>query len=265
VDIPEDKQAFDPASPYHMPYVTKIINRTRFKAIVACWKWDASAYPPEVKKRMNREDSFWSVRGCVEATAENCQKYYNPYQMLSLDEACVPFKGRHMDRVYNASKPNKWHFKLYMLNCASNGYCLDFFMHQLRDPKATGPQYPLLMSKTAYPIVRLVCNNVRYHNKGHVLFTDNWYTSIIIVLQLLLCGIYFIGTILCNRKGLPKEGLLKKSSRISRGTIKHMRKAFEGTSHIYIILSVAATSLTVHIICCYVYVCRRGLVFGGLV
>ena len=236
VDIPEDKQAFDPQSPYYMSFVTRIMNRTRFKAIVASWKWDASVYPPDVKKIMNRDDSFWSVRGCLEAVARNFEEYYTPYQKLSLDEACIPFKGRHMDRVYNASKPNKWHLKLYMLNCAANGYCLDFFMHQLRDPKSAGPQYPSLMSKTAYPVIRLVCNKMRFHNRGHILFTDNWYTSIFVVLQLLLHGIHFIGTVLSNRKGLPKEGLLKKSCRISRGTIKHMRKVIEGTILLLLLL-----------------------------
>ena len=162
-------------------------------------------YTPTAKALKNKEDSFWSVRGCIELISPLFQVYYKASQMLSLDEACIAFKGRHMDRVYNASKPNKWHFKLFSLNCAMTGYCLDFFMHQLKDPKFNDPRYPALMSKTAYPVMRLVFMNDKYRNKNHILFTDNWYTSIFVVCQLLLCGIYFIGTVLSNRKGLPKN------------------------------------------------------------
>jgi hypothetical protein len=225
IAVPEDNAAFDVESMYHVPFMSKRMTVSRFRAIVACWKWDASVHRTAADRvAANKADSFWSVRGFVEAVVPNFEKYYQAYQNISLDEACIAFKGRHMDRQYNGSKPNKWHFRLYMLNCANTGYCLDTFLYQLRDPKRTDAtaDYPADMTSTSYPIIRLVVKNPTYHNCGHVLYVDNWYTSIPVALHCRDKGIHFIGTVQSNRKGLAKNGLQRKSSNTPRGSVKQM-------------------------------------------
>ena len=61
-----------------------------------------------------------------------------------------------------------------------------------------------------------------------MLHTDNWYTSVMVVTYLMSKGIEFIGTVLANRVGLPKRGVLTKKERgkpaTKRGSIKYMKK-----------------------------------------
>ena len=92
--------------------------------------------------------------------------------------------------------------------------------------------------------------------ENHILFTDNWYTSIFVVIQLLLCGIYSIGTVLPNRKGLPKNRLLKKSSRTARGNMEQISKTINGAltyAHVYVCMYVC---MNVRMYVC-MYVCMH--------
>ena len=94
---------------------------------------------------------------------------WNPAQCLDIDKQ---LKGRHKCRCYNPKKPEKWHFKIYGI------------------------------SATAYPIHALL-EPPKFHHRGHVLFTDNWYTSLQSVKICGERGIHSVGTIKANRKGLP--------------------------------------------------------------
>jgi hypothetical protein len=197
VDIPENIEAFNEESIYFLPFVYGIMSPTRFSAIIAMWKFDATVHTPAERARKNAEDSLWSVRDFLILASEQFGLYYRAFQDLSLDEACIAFKGRHKDRQYNSKKPNKWHFKLFVLSCALTGYCFDFFAYQFKDPKRDcfGTEH----SATTYPIVRLLTS--AYWNQGYILFTDNWYTSLEVAKWCLSKGIHFIGTIRINRKG----------------------------------------------------------------
>jgi hypothetical protein len=73
----------------------------------------------------------------------------------------------------------------------------------------------------AYPSYVLL-QNAKYHNKGYILFTDNWFTSL---QQLQICqqrGIEMVGTIKKGRTGLPPE--FKGSKNVLRVRGQHITK-----------------------------------------
>jgi hypothetical protein len=84
-------------------------------------------------------------------------------------------------------------------------YLCNFYLYQGKDEQRD-PGY----TATEWPIVKLTKPD-KFQNKGHVLATDNWYTSIKLAIYCLMIGIYLIGTVKTNRDGLPKDGIFPRT------------------------------------------------------
>mmetsp|Transcript_16618 Transcript_16618/g.33716 ORF Transcript_16618/g.33716 Transcript_16618/m.33716 type:complete len:149 (-) Transcript_16618:596-1042(-) len=65
------------------------------------------------------------------------------------------------------------------------------------------------MMATEYPVLKLL-ESEEFNHKGHVVATDNWYTSVNLATKLLHRGIHSIGT---NKKGVPKAGVIPKKGK----------------------------------------------------
>jgi len=70
-----------------------------------------------------------------------------------------------------------------------------------------------------------------YDDANHILFTDNWYTSLDVARLCLLREIHVVGTIKTNRSGIPKDGIFpaKGAGVKARGEMKSMYNATEST------------------------------------
>ena len=66
----------------------------------------------------------------IEMMERTFRQSYKAGRDLSFDEACMPFQGRVKFRVYNPSKPAKYHIKLFEVNDAQTGYCLGFDVYK---------------------------------------------------------------------------------------------------------------------------------------
>ena len=129
--------------------------------------------------QLKQEDLFWAVIDFLEDMNESFGSNWNPAQCLDIDEQCCPWKGRHKFRCYNPKKPEKWHLKIYALNLQRQG--------EVR---------PEGISATAYPIHALL-EPPKFNHRGHVLFTDNWYTSLQSVK-------------VCGERGIHNQGLSQR-------------------------------------------------------
>lgn len=200
---------------YGDPYVRKTMSRDRFMAIQAHLHWtDTSGLSQAERKAKNKEDSFWTVRSFLEILARNFSRYFECGRYLDIDEMTIPFKGRHSARVYNPNKPNKWGLKAFCLNDALTGYLTNFFMYLGKDE-----QRPAGMAATLWPVIKLT-EPALYHEKEHILCTDNWYTQVegAVAVSAAPRSMHYVGTIKVNKTGLPKKGLFAKT-----GAAKHAR------------------------------------------
>ena len=204
---------------YNSGYVSQIMTNRQFNRILEAFHFEKThEVSDEERKIKNKQDPFWSVSKFFAILASNCQKYYQCGHFVDIDEMTVPFKGRMKAVCYNPHKPNKWHIKFFCLNDADTGYLSNFIPYAGRDE--TRPEG---VSATEFP-VQILTNPVQYHNKSHIMFTDNWYTSINMGKHLLNKGIHFAGTIKLTRKGLPKndpgtENMFFKKKSAPRGSI----------------------------------------------
>ena len=223
--VPSRSMAWDPKHGHQ--FVMQMMTKTRFEDILSCLHWEsAHGMGQQERSQKNKANSFWSVQSFLDYLAERCRAHYNPSQRTDVDESCFDFKGRHSARCYNPSKPAKWHFKAFCLNCSATGYMSNFFMYRGKDE-----QRPDGFSAIEYPPIRLT-DPYQYKNKNHIMATDNWYTSIKLALHLKERGIFLVGTIKANREGLPKDQIIKKTGPTSknRGFLQASQGVFHDTS-----------------------------------
>lgn len=146
-------------------------------------------------------------------------------QRLSIDEQMCATKVAHFMKQYLPNKPHKWGFKLFVL-CSVGGYAHKFEIY-------TGEDYKRLPDEPDFGpvgnvVIRLVRGVPRHIN--HIIYFDNFYTSIPLVAHLGKEGIYTLGTVQSNRlvncKLPEKKELMKKC--YPRGTYEEQSTTFQG-------------------------------------
>lgn len=195
----------------HQPFVSSTMSRNRFMELQRYLHYvDSSEMSNNEREERNKIDGFWPITPLLEKLTVLFQQHYYCGQSFNIDEQCILMKGTHRCRCFNPNKPNKFHFKLFCLNCSSNGYQLNMFMYQGKDEVR-----PANQCATLYPSMRLLADP-RYHHKNHILYTDNWYSSIPLLLEMHDLGIQFCGTIKGNRAGLPTDDRMAKTGKESK-------------------------------------------------
>jgi hypothetical protein len=221
LQLPQRRMAWS-KSMFYVPYPSAVMSGKRFDQILNNWHWvDTSPFTAAQKNVNNREDPFWTVTTFLSQLSMNFESHYLCPQQFDIDEQTIPWKGRHRCRCYNPKKPDKWHFKVYSLNCAATCYQIKFVMYTGRDEAR-----PAGMAATVFPVWQLLRDPTFYHFKNYILYTDNWYTSIGLCDMLHNWGIHLVGTIKVNKLGLPKEGIFPKTGRgrRQRGDMKTMQR-----------------------------------------
>lgn len=107
-------------------------------------------------------------------------------------------------RQYMPAKPHKYGMKLFVL-CDSNGFSYRFEVYKGAGDNKVIPKTPDLGSK-ANVVIRLSSTIPDF--KNHILYFDNFYTSLPLFVYLRSRGIYALGTVRSNR--IPKCKLTKE-------------------------------------------------------
>lgn len=132
---------------------------------------------------------------------KNYRKYFYPFRKVVIDESLMLFKGRVAFKQYIPSKRHRFGVKLFVLCDCETGFILDFIVYSGTDtdiPKLR-PGDPLGLSGQ---IVKKMMEP--YTGSGHVLFTDNWYTSPYLCEYLHEQRTGMCGTVKAKRKYMPK-------------------------------------------------------------
>lgn len=201
-------------------FIRSIMSLSRFNQLLSAWHYeDYTQHTADELKELKKTDPFWGVKGFVKEIARYFENCFNPGQKLDIDEQCIPWKGRHRCRCYNPKKPEKWHFKVFSLNDSETGYMCNFYLYE-----GSAENRPANIPATEYPFHRLLDND-KFRFKNHILFADNWYTSMNTVRYCLENGNHFVGTVKTNKRKLPEEGKFAKSgkNKKARGEGKQMQ------------------------------------------
>jgi len=149
----------------------------------------------------SRDDRIWEVREIFSMFLSRYKKYFYPFQKMVVDESLLLYKGRLVFKQYIPTKRHRFGIKLFVLCDCDTGIVLDMIVYTGTDvdiPKVSKND-PLGMSGA---IIKKMM--APYMGKGHILYTDNWYTSPALCQFLHDNNTGSCGTVRRNRKLMPK-------------------------------------------------------------
>lgn len=131
---------------------------------------------------------------------------------LCVDEQMCSTKMLSSYRQYMPNKPHKWGMKLFVL-CDTSGFSYRFEVYHGASDNIVSINCPDL-GATANVVIRL-CQSVSDF-KNHIIYFDNFYTTLPLLVYLRARGIFSLGTIRANRINnckLPADEDIKKKER----------------------------------------------------
>ena len=173
------------------PLWGKYMTRDRFLLLLSMLHFADNNYPSDL-------DRLWKVREVFEMFTANYKRYFVPFQKLVIDESLVLFKGRLVWKQYIPSKRHRFGIKIFVLCDCETGIILAMIVYT-----GTNIDYPTNdQLGISGAIVKKMTET--YMDKGHILYTDNWYSSPSLCRYLLSRKTGAVGTVKTNRKYFPK-------------------------------------------------------------
>ncbi|KAL7645266.1 UNVERIFIED_CONTAM: hypothetical protein RMT77_003652 [Armadillidium vulgare] len=200
----------------------------RFSFLISCLRFD----DPTTRDDRKKTDPFAEIRTILDIFIGNCEKMYTLSENLTIDEQLLAFKGKCPFRMYIPNKPAKYGIKLKF--CTDNKSknlvrvlpCLGKKGTKSEDPKiGLGHHFTKYLTKP-------------HHHSNRNVTTDNWFTFVDLVQDLLSnCGMTLVGTLRTNKKEVPAVMKDKKNRDFGSG-------AFLFTKEMTMVSYVPATSKT---------------------
>ena len=176
------------------PMFGKYMTRDRFLLLLSFLYFADS-------ENRNTGDRIWEVREILSMFLSRYKKYFYPFQKMVVDESLLLYKGRLIFKQYIPSKRRRFGIKLFVLCDCDTGIVLDIIVYTGTDidiPKVS-KNNPMGMSGA---IIKKMMTP--YLGRGHILYTDNWYTSPALSQFLHENNTGSCGTVRTNRKFMPK-------------------------------------------------------------
>ena len=191
--LPQIRDYWSRSKVLSTPFFPSVMSRDRFLSILRFLHLNDSS----LQKKQGEEgyDRLFKVRPLLEHMSGVFPLYYQPRQHLSIDEMMIGTRCRISFLQYLPKKPTKWGIKVWILSEAKTGYVLSFQVY-------TGSENGKDKGVGRRVVLDLLNG---YQGKNHLLYVDNFYTSVELLLDLLKIGVYCTGTARTNRKYFPKE------------------------------------------------------------
>ncbi|KAE9285840.1 hypothetical protein PR003_g26474 [Phytophthora rubi] len=202
-----------------------VMSLNRYKLLRRCLSFNAE---PSTLDR----DAAARIRPLLNLLKVTGSLYIDVGRNVALDEAsvaCRSRQGRHMI-VYNPMKPTgKYHFRLYVACCSSSWIALNYKLHCNKCD--VGDRLGGVVGHDVAQSLRVEFDKVskiRQHvlevmrplfGTKRIVNMDNYYTSVQLLQELKLKGLYGRGTIKSNSKHFPRHTILDDKN-CSRGDIR---------------------------------------------
>lgn len=201
-----------------------VMSLSRFKALRSTLSF--------VKGPCASTDPAVRIRPILNMLKKTCGRYVTVGRDIAIDESSVSCRskfGRNMI-VYNPTKPTgKYHFKIYVACCSTSWIALNFRVHARSSLQDRLEGVIASDSIQRFQVETEFCADIRkivlevmlpFYNTNRVLNTDNFYTSVLLLQELRLKGLYARGTVRTNSKHFPKHVQLAGSDNCTRGESK---------------------------------------------
>lgn len=150
------------------------MSKDRFEFLISCLRFDN----PETRVERQNQDKFAPVRKVWDEFIENCGRLYIPRDNLTVDEQLLGFRGNCPFRMYIPNKPAKYGIKLVLICDSTTKYMLGAIPYlgkegtRPKDGVNLGHYYTKELTRP-------------YHGSNRNVTTDNWFTSVPLISDLL--------------------------------------------------------------------------------
>lgn len=215
---------------YHCPVISQILTRDRFECITRCLH--VALAPAHVQDRKSPTyDKLHKIRWLVDEICDTFKSMWAPNQQVTVDESMVMYKGKYSPiRQYMPNKPVRFGLKVWAAADAISKYVFNFQIYcgKMGNPHDDGSEdnnssgddvdaseFPDRVGKGEGLQGRHVVKHLLKDlcGKGHIVTTDNFFTSVPLFLDLREQGIMATGTLRANRKYVPRALYAKEATK----------------------------------------------------
>jgi hypothetical protein len=204
----------------HCPVISALLTRDRYELITRCLHV-ANAPLTATDKSSPSYDKLHKIRWMLDEVRNRFKAMWAPNQQLTVDESMVMYKGMYCPiRQYMPCKPVRFGIKVWAAADALSKYVWNFEVYcgKHGNPHddghaSSGTDGDMSTSGCGAEISgkgeglqgrNVVKDLLRdLGGKGHIVTTDNFFTSVPLFLDLLDNGIMATGTLRGNRKYVP--------------------------------------------------------------
>lgn len=183
--------------PLSPPIFRLTMNLNRFCFLCACLRFDDRSL--RFGNRLAPIEKIWNIFD------ENCRRYYQPSQYMTIDEMLRPFRGRCIFRQYIPSKPAKYGVKIFILSDALTPFCYKSIIYSGKSDQRDRFKPENITLELAQCI----------SGTGRNFALDNWFTSIPLAKKLLDQQLTLLGTLKKNKTEIPPEFLPSKDKQVN--------------------------------------------------
>jgi hypothetical protein len=206
---------------FHCPTISNIMSHFHFAQLQRCLHLTNPATYEHIQKGDPSYDKLRQVRWFVNEIRNACMREWLLGKFLTINEMMVCYKGSYCPiRQYMPKKPEKWGIKFWVLadSVSKFIYCFEVYYGKNLETKVR-VEIPRSEIGAAYGVVMKLLEGLE--EKGHCVVMDNYFCSIPLFKDLSAKGIYGIGTVRCNRVGLPSHlKNIKSWKKCSQGHIE---------------------------------------------
>lgn len=184
----------------HSPIFGQYMARDRFLGIQRCLHFVNN-------EGVQHNNRLYKIENILDLIRRTFSSIFYPFQNLVIDESLILFKGRLSFKQYIKTKRHRFGIKLYVLCDCDTGIVLDFLVYTGKG-NSISKNNVVGLGTSGNVVVDLM---EPYLDKGHSLFTDNFYSSPTLSNYLFDRKTNSCGTVRLNRLHMPRfENKLKK-------------------------------------------------------
>ena len=154
----------------------------------------------------NKADKIHKISSFLNYLIEKWQENFYPSKDICVDETIIPFRGFFSFKVFLRNKPNPVGIFMYSLADSLSFYMLKVEIFQGISEHETNKYKP---NDRNFAIVNRLIE--KYIDKGHIVYMDNYYTTVKLADYLYQRNTGCVGTLRFNRTG--EKGLEKNMAR----------------------------------------------------
>lgn len=174
------------------PYISSLMTVNRFGFMLTYLHVNDNAKAP--KRDDPNFDKLYKLRPMITKLNETFKASFKPNEHQSIDESMVKFKGRNSMKQYNAAKPIKRGYKLW-IRADETGYICEF---QVYAGKVGNITEKSLGARVVKDLTREIVG------RFHQVYFDNFFTTVDLMVALQEDNILAAGTVRKDRVKLPK-------------------------------------------------------------